>query len=457
MDEDQIVARGARTWIKMSERAFLAVLPNSEMWSMRQGGHVCYYGAIYRSLQDFPELHDDVGIWGRQIGPQLDFTLPRMWLSFCRQIHGELCMAKKKVVPVVENFKVIDCAVDPPAIIARSWLEPYVALSYVWGSSQLEHSWPRVIQDAVEVTRGVGFRHLWVDRYCIDQNNPVEKDYLISRMTAVYAGAELTIIAAAGSDASVGLPGVGTTPRRPQPECKVPSSNGGFNLVSIMRDPKLTIRSSVWNSRGWTYQEGVLSARRLVFTPRQVYWECGCLTAQETVSLPLSLLHIPNDDRNCCFRKKSPTRMNGHFMRHGIFGDDTWQGEMPFTKPEVNSSEYIGQLINHMRSYSLKDLTYDSDSLQAFQGIFESYCSRPNSVVKHILGIPVLTRTASRSSRVPVVMCSFAIGLCDWAHRFDLLFYDYKYDSRRPESYSDVRRHTHLPSWTWAGWRGELH
>lgn len=105
----------------------------------------------------------------------MDLTLIRKWLLFCHENHRELCMAKKKDLPFIEHFKVIDCAADPLAAMARSWLQPYVALSYVWGRSQTGDTWPRVVRDAVKSTRAVRFRYLWIDRYCIDQDDLVEK------------------------------------------------------------------------------------------------------------------------------------------------------------------------------------------------------------------------------------------------------------------------------------------
>jgi hypothetical protein len=35
------------------------------------------------------------------------------------------------------------------------------------------------------------------------------------------------------------------------------------------------IHTSVWATRGWTYQEALLARRRLYFTDRQVYFESG--------------------------------------------------------------------------------------------------------------------------------------------------------------------------------------
>jgi Heterokaryon incompatibility protein (HET) len=66
---------------------------------------------------------------------------------------------------------------------------------------------PKVISDGMIVTKTLGLQYLWVDKFCIDQENPNEKHDQISRMDAVYKRTEITIIAAAGDDENRGLPG----------------------------------------------------------------------------------------------------------------------------------------------------------------------------------------------------------------------------------------------------------
>jgi hypothetical protein len=59
----------------------------------------------------------------------------------------------------------------------------------------------------------IGMPYLWVDRYCIDKNNPEEKHDIIQNMDKTYRGAELTTIATDGDDPNHGLPGVCGTRR----------------------------------------------------------------------------------------------------------------------------------------------------------------------------------------------------------------------------------------------------
>jgi hypothetical protein len=108
-------------------------------------------------------------------------------------------------------------------------------LLYAWGRGPAE-DWPRVILDAADTTRRLGFEYyLWVDRLCIDQSNPAEKQYPISKMASICEGAELTIVAAAGSDAKYALPGVGTTPRQPRSKIQLQSRS---ILISTLQDPR---------------------------------------------------------------------------------------------------------------------------------------------------------------------------------------------------------------------------
>jgi hypothetical protein len=50
----------------------------------------------------------------------------------------------------------------------------YLTLSYVWGGENAladATDLPRTIADAVYVTMKLGYRYLWVDKYCIDQRD----------------------------------------------------------------------------------------------------------------------------------------------------------------------------------------------------------------------------------------------------------------------------------------------
>ena len=247
----------------------------------------------------------------------IDYDLLKSWFHYCQRHHPGPCKIGKWESTLW--LKVIDC--ETREIIQTSSGCDYVALSYVWGSSnvaekpfgpegpsRLPDVTPSVIQDAITVTKTLGWRYLWVDRYCINQSSIEEKHAQIRAMDKVYAGAVLTIIAAAGRDASFGLPGVGGVARSMQPSVVVRDAL----LVSSLCPPDISICSSRRASRGWTYQEGMLSKRRLVFTEEQVYFECQVENFCESIIKPQALLK--KLERQRCQKQRSIPIQRGYFQ-----------------------------------------------------------------------------------------------------------------------------------------------
>lgn len=71
------------------------------------------------------------------------------------------------------DFYTINCTRSPPVVEERPWAESYVALSYVWGPPSGD--WPPTILNAVEVTKRLEEKYLWVDRLCVNRSNAKKK------------------------------------------------------------------------------------------------------------------------------------------------------------------------------------------------------------------------------------------------------------------------------------------
>jgi tetratricopeptide (TPR) repeat protein len=150
-----------------------------------------------------------------------DSVLVQRLLEFCRKYH-KLCAPKSQHV---SGLKLIDCKTY--TVVPAPTDVQYVALSYVWGqvsaaqvdretSTILASTLPPVISDVVQVTTALGFQYLWVDQYCIDQDNPALKQEQLTKMDLIYHTADLTIVAAAGTNQGYGLPGIDSRPRTVQ-------------------------------------------------------------------------------------------------------------------------------------------------------------------------------------------------------------------------------------------------
>ncbi|RYP22668.1 hypothetical protein DL765_001518 [Monosporascus sp. GIB2] len=258
------------------------------------------------------------------------------------------------------------------AIEDSSGNKPFVALSYVWGESSATHrekkdeggrrlvasSLPATISDAITVTRGLGYQYLWIDKFCIDQDNPEIKHDQIKQMGAIYQQAELTIIAAAGIDENHGLPGVGRTPRPSQWIAQLHGAD-----VIWTPDPHYSIRSSKWSTRGWTFQEGRLSRRRLAFTEDQVYFECKGMNCFDSIQSPLDVMHFA-----------SKLRMS-HCLRAGVI-DRNARAEFGHVYACNLDHERVLQYQMAVEDYSARDLRYDADILNAFRGIERDFNRR---------------------------------------------------------------------------------
>ena len=123
------------------------------------------------------------------------------------------------------------------------------ALATPGGLAAIFDELPRVIQDAIELTKRLGEKYIWIDSLCIVQNDDGVKSKLISKMNLVYKHAFLTIFAATGEDANAGLPGLQPDSRRP---LQATASIGpGLGLVYPLSHASLGM--SAWGGRGWTY------------------------------------------------------------------------------------------------------------------------------------------------------------------------------------------------------------
>jgi hypothetical protein len=276
----------------------LAIIPSGYVpfawigWSARLKRHLQDRGCsvVYRDGDPNQEIFAV-----RNVSAHFEPSLVASWLQYCSENHKMLCSKGRSLVT---GLRLIDC--ESFTVKTADLEDTYVALSYVWGSSvqenvprgvgntidnnQLPQSLPTVITDAVKVTKDLGFRYLWIDKFCIDQDDPGTKHDQIKQMGLVYENAELTIIAAAGLDENYGLPGVGDTLRKAQLSVEI----GKFRILSSMQHPHRAIHSSTWSTRGWTFQEAMLSRRRLVFTEEQVYFECNAMNCYESVSIPFN-------------------------------------------------------------------------------------------------------------------------------------------------------------------------
>ncbi|KAH7080195.1 hypothetical protein BKA63DRAFT_464387 [Paraphoma chrysanthemicola] len=117
------------------------------------------------------------------------------------------------------------------------------------------------------LTLALGERYLWVDRLCIVQNDVGDGGTLsqVAKMDKIYAGAYLTIIAAATDKITTSLLHVEDMSALSEKE-----------IVNIMSARYGSLSRSRWATRGWTYQEQILCKRAVVLVDWGFFWDCQC-------------------------------------------------------------------------------------------------------------------------------------------------------------------------------------
>ncbi|CZR56913.1 uncharacterized protein PAC_06802 [Phialocephala subalpina] len=340
-----------------------------------------------------------------------NIPLLRSFLSVCETNHRVTCGHKPLDGPLtssaVSRIRVID-VVDMCVVEAKKE-ERYVALSYVWGQTKqlhlLQSSLARLktqgalalsdeglgnqisktVLDAIVLCRDLGERYLWVDTLCIVQDSPRDKMWQIGRMGRIYGGAVLTIIAAAGEDADAGLSLAKYLGQRSD-------EHEGSKNLDAEEEFEREMSGCKWDTRGWTFQEKVLSTRMLIFTENTTFFRCN----------------------SSLFPSSSQPGSESADPR-------------PQSQPEtatLNPNSELEKYTKLVEQYSTRNLSFQSDALKAFSGILGLFATLNQKSNTFTYGLPV---------------AAFDFAFC-WSVK------SHQPSLRRPE----------FPSWSWVGWQQEV-
>lgn len=318
------------------------------------------------------------GDWllSRPMSQRVDLRVLKSWVARCKNKHtlndSKTCdLFASSAGSLPTGFKVFD--VNTRSVINAPWRPRFIALSYVWGSPntgsfrlskkhvekagskdevKLPDTLTQVIEDAIRLVRDLGEKYLWIDALCIIHDDSTHLSSQINAMDAIYGCAFATIIAASGFSFTNHLPGYSDIERSVH---LVEGIIGNRNL--IVRLPTQYgvidgISRSPWKYRAWTYQEGLLSLRRIIFTNQEVFFACCTdMWAESCEDPPEGNTRL--EPMTGYGSEKEEHGWIGHlFNNRAILGD--WQ------------FKFYAQLV---REYLSRDLTFASDSLHAFKGL----------------------------------------------------------------------------------------
>lgn len=362
--------------------------------------------------------------------------LLRFWLWQCSQKHRGTCEGHLEG-PAQEARSSVQLLIDVDAscIVAAPQTCRYTALSYVWGTvpsfeltkanfaaacqkgsiSKLKREIPQVIRDALYLTKRIGLKYLWVDQLCIIQDDPEQKHAQICAMGKIYGEALLTIIALSSGDARDGLPRI----RRKASQTMVSTVSGAdFTAVRLLKATLAeTILNHRYETRGWTFQERILSSRCVLFTKEQMYFQCQLAAMSEDDPLGLT------SEEDHFEELLNPLRLTGltltpeqrHSSRKSL--------------ESLSSRKILTMYQKLVLTYTGRKLMDSSDILNAFAGVTEVLEKGYN--MKLHSGLPLSTWDQT----------IFWIAL------------------RRPfrrEAAKNPGPPQYFPTWSWAGWLGAV-
>jgi len=229
----------------------------------------------------------------------------KAWLDCCLTDHPEDGWCSSEITAKLPR-RVVDIGDESIKLVETvGEVDSYICLSHCWGPAQIitttretleerkrqirPEDLSQTFKDAVEITRRLGVRYIWIDSLCILQGDKEDWAAEGANMANIYRNAYLTIAATRGRGGQDGLFGAtpdsevaGTTPtgepfslffrERIDHKLSFETGSGGegpaahFRESSSKRFPLLT--------RAWVLQERLLSPRVLHFGPYELFWEC---------------------------------------------------------------------------------------------------------------------------------------------------------------------------------------
>ena len=379
------------------------------------------------------------------------FNLARKWIEECDKYHPD-CIGDvddKDTLPVLPS-RVIDVGVGQEdkikLYISRGERARYLTLSHCWGrrdhKCKLSHvdleNWckeipqeiiPQTFLDAIQVTRRLGHRYLWIDSVCIIQ--PTEEDSSDwqvegSRMADIYRNTYCNILAAAAIDSVSGflIPRQGI--KYPLRDCAIPTNSTSEPYI-FFRPRSPGTQGNIYG-RGWVYQEQILPARSLHWSAHSLYWQCVTKSAPEMKS------NLRTEVQRLKIMKWDVPTMGSIIRNTPLFKDK----QKSMTENELRQRMVV-EWTSFVKEYTKRKLSVDTDRLVAIAGLASSVAMRAQFAhVRYFAGLwdcmlaellcwssdMLSTNTPRRPNGYVAPSWSWAsvIGRIVWAHMFDMKF-----------------------------------
>jgi hypothetical protein len=306
----------------------------------------------------------------------------RGWIKKCDEEHD--CMSEKSVPDL--PLRILDVRDNKVRLRESNDIDKcvrYACLSHRWGvpadsmfctteknlaTFKDDIPWkslPQTFQDTISITRRLSLDFLWIDSLCIVQGDRHDWEKQSANMATVYQKAYVTIAATASDHPQGGCYTQETDARLHRigmPLAVVKYQDGSERQLSARRPFNHDMKAQPLLSRGWVYQERVLSPRMLHFAGGELVWECGasvdCECGAKDLENKFEHPRISNDD------DESNNSYVGHVSSH-LYHLRAWM-----------------QIVT---DYTALSLTKASDIFPALSGIAKVYAAQTHD--EYIAGL----------------------------------------------------------------------
>ena len=313
--------------------------------------------------------------------------MAQYWLKTFLEKHDSLCqVADNLPLPT----RVLDVGLQESDLatlyIPNGQHGQWLTLSHCWGSSHpatttisnlesqctgiMISTLPQTFQDAIYITRRLGYRFLWIDSLCILQDSAIDWQEESVKMNTIYSNAVLNISADAAADSSEGMFD-SSKKMTSQSDPRYMSSKPSLVQIPV-HSPKTSLKSTLYiyhekkevfaykqplQRRGWVLAEAVLSHRRLRYTSSGLSWSCA--------RVPTSCNETrPHEIHNLVEQKFSINSVYQILNKADVYEMDN----------DAKHIDIIPWWYNQLNDYTDRHLTFAHDQFPAFSGIAKMFC-----------------------------------------------------------------------------------
>ena len=311
-------------------------------------------------------------------GSDESLALMKGWVDDCQLSH-QACKVPQQVG---RPKRLLQCLSDGSVRLetqSPTQHRDYIALSYSWGKAQTvqtteetlgphqrgisNESLPRLFREVAAIAHALNISYLWIDALCIIQDSDKDKEEEIIKMSDIYRGALVVLVAATTRSPLDSL--LRVQPKSGQSHtwrtaglirCKEMDLDVKFRKrVWASHFRKDSIKSTPIGERAWSFQEKLLASRCLVFRHDEVVWECRsccqceCGGEQEHLAEDYLLLRMKRFQKTLL-----------PFAEHQLDGTLTY-----FADAEAAYRFWETAVVN----YSARALTFETDRLPAISAV----------------------------------------------------------------------------------------